>query len=86
MARAATRDLLPAGVWPVALSREQAAYRAGISPTLFDRAVKDGKLPKPFRIYKRVLWHIAKLDAALAKAAGLARANAGDDPCSRLAL
>ena len=42
---------------------EAAAY-IGISPSLFDELVKDGRMPPPKRINSRVIWDRKKLDAA----------------------
>jgi hypothetical protein len=39
---------LPAGCMPRGLSRQVAAAYVGVSSTLFDRAVADGKMAKPF--------------------------------------
>jgi predicted DNA-binding transcriptional regulator AlpA len=52
-------DLEPRG-----LSRVQAAAYVGVGTTLFDAMVKDGRMPKPFRINTRILWDRYKLDAA----------------------
>lgn len=38
------------------LSREEAATYVGIGATKFDELVKDGRMPKPFKIDGRVLW------------------------------
>ena len=79
----AERNILPAGVMPRVLSRVQAAAYLGVSPTLFDRAVKDGKMPKPFRLYGRVLWDARKIDAAIS---ALDTEDIADDPWERMAL
>jgi len=68
---------------PRGLSREEAAAYVGVSPTLFDRAVAEGKVPKPFRLYGRVLWDIRKLDAAIT---ALDTEDATNDPWGRMAL
>jgi hypothetical protein len=52
-------DLEPRG-----LSRVQAAAYVGVGTTLFNAMVKDGRMPKPFRINTRILWDRYKLDAA----------------------
>jgi hypothetical protein len=49
---------------PRALPRAHAAAYLGISPTLFDRAIKDGLMPKPVRIYGRIVWDRLQLDLA----------------------
>ena len=37
----------------------------GVGATTFDRAVADGLMPKPFRLYGRVLWCRQALDSAI---------------------
>lgn len=37
--------------WPAAMRRELAAAYVGLSPSSFDRAVKEGVLPKPVIVY-----------------------------------
>src|SRR5262249_35766475 len=76
-------SLLPPFCMPRGLSRVQAAAYVGISPTLFDRAVHQGKMPKPFGLYGRVLWDIRKLDAAIT---ALDTDDCTDDPWGRMAL
>ena len=46
------------------LSRVQAAAYVGISPSLFDELVKDGRMPKPLRINSRTIWDRIRLDEA----------------------
>jgi predicted DNA-binding transcriptional regulator AlpA len=50
---------------PRGLSRVDAAEYVGVSPTTFDLMVRQGKMPKPFRIYGRVVWDRKKVDAAI---------------------
>jgi predicted DNA-binding transcriptional regulator AlpA len=52
------------GIVPRDLSREQSARYIGISPSLFDQLVKDGRMPKPKRINSRTVWDRRKLDEA----------------------
>jgi predicted DNA-binding transcriptional regulator AlpA len=59
------RNNLPLSLPPRGLSRVEAAHYVGLGATTFDRAVADGLMPKPFRIYGRVLWCRQTLDAAL---------------------
>jgi predicted DNA-binding transcriptional regulator AlpA len=40
----------------IGLSREDAAAAVGVSPTLFDEMVEDGRMPKPKRINSRKVW------------------------------
>jgi predicted DNA-binding transcriptional regulator AlpA len=49
---------------PVGLSREQAAFRVGISGTLFDQMVDDGRMPKPKKINGRRVWDREAVDLA----------------------
>jgi predicted DNA-binding transcriptional regulator AlpA len=53
-----------ANLEPRGLSRVQAAAYVGVGTTLFDAMVKDGRMPKPFRINTRILWDRYRLDAA----------------------
>ncbi len=55
----ATRALLLRGI-----NRKEASCYIGISPSLFDELVKDGRMPKPFRINTRVLWDLKLLEKA----------------------
>lgn len=41
------------GVIPRGLSRVRAALYVGVSPSLFDPMVKDGRMPRPKRINNR---------------------------------
>jgi predicted DNA-binding transcriptional regulator AlpA len=76
--------VLPNNLPPRGLSRVEAAAYIGISPSLFDRGIKDRLWPKPFRVYGRVLWCRRKLDAALDLLAGAD--DTADDPWSQMAL
>jgi hypothetical protein len=55
-------NVLPISLPPRGLCRQQAAAYIGVSPTLFDTLVKDGRMPKPTRINGRVIWDRQKLD------------------------
>jgi predicted DNA-binding transcriptional regulator AlpA len=57
-------DILPQSLAPRGLSREQAAAYVGVSPSLFDTLVKDGRMPAPKRINARTVWDRLQLDAA----------------------
>jgi predicted DNA-binding transcriptional regulator AlpA len=46
------------------LNRQAAAEYIGVGTTLFDTMVRDGRMPKPFRVGARVIWDRRKLDAA----------------------
>ena len=49
---------------PRGLSRREAAAYVGISPSLFDSLVKDGRMPGPKRINSRTIWDRLTLDEA----------------------
>lgn len=49
---------------PRGLNRVLAAAYVGVSPTLFDTMVDDGRMPKPKRVNARVLWDKRRLDEA----------------------
>lgn len=59
--------VLPAGLTPRLLSREQAAAYVGLSANAFDGEVAAGTFPKPFplRDTKRLLWDREELDRTL---------------------
>jgi predicted DNA-binding transcriptional regulator AlpA len=56
---------LPWGTLPRLLSRPEAAAYCNIGTTTFDKAVNEGLLPRPLRIYTRVLWDRVRLDTAI---------------------
>lgn len=49
---------------PRGLSRVQSACYIGVSPTLFDKMVADGRMPQPKRINSRTVWDRYRLDEA----------------------
>lgn len=57
-------EVLPSSLPPRGLSRVQAAAYVGVSPTLFDILVTDGRMPRPKRINARKVWDLRKLDLA----------------------
>lgn len=63
-------NVLPQSLAPRGLSREQAAAYVGISPSLFDMLVKDGRMPGPRHINARAVWDRLQLDAAFAALPG----------------
>lgn len=75
--------VLPPSLAPRGLSRVQSAAYIGISPSLFDEMVKDGRMPEPKRINGRVVWDRLRLDAAFAE---LPDGNERDDPWGKVAL
>ena len=65
-----SENILPQSLAPRGLSREQAAAYVGISPSLFDMLVKDGRMPTPKRINARTVWDRLQLDVAFAALPG----------------
>ena len=73
-----SESILPQSLPPRGLSREQAAAYVGVSPSLFDMMIKDGRMPEPKRINSRVVWDRLKLDLAFEALDG-ADADGTDD-------
>lgn len=46
------------------LNRTQAATYIGVSPSLFDKLVGDGRMPLPKRVNSRTIWDRYALDKA----------------------
>jgi predicted DNA-binding transcriptional regulator AlpA len=63
-ARTVRTSVLPASLPPRGLNRIQAAEYVGVSPTLFDRMAKDGRMPRGRQIDGRVVWDRHELDVA----------------------
>ncbi len=61
---AARGNVLPLSLPPRGLSRVESAAYVGVSPSLFDSMVKDGRMPPPKRINGRTVWDRKRLDAA----------------------
>ena len=61
-ARQRAAEVLPASLPPRGLSRAQAAAYVGISPSLFDQMVRDGRMPTAKRINGRVVWDRRRVD------------------------
>lgn len=60
------RIVLPAILSPRGLKRVEAARYVGVSPSVFDRMIRDRLMPKPARIYNRTVWDRERLDRAFA--------------------
>lgn len=54
--------LLPYGTLPRGLSRTEASAYFGVSASLFDEMVKDGRAPRPKLINSRTIWDRVALD------------------------
>ncbi len=50
---------------PRGMSRYEAARWVGVSPSLFDQMVDDGRMPGPKRINSRLIWDRYRLDVAV---------------------
>jgi len=57
-------ELLPPTLAPRGLSRTEAAAYIGVSASLFDMMVNDGRMPGPKRINARTVWDRKRLDVA----------------------
>lgn len=64
VAAASQRYVLP--YLPLGLRRVEAAAYIGVSPSLFDRMIDDGRMPKPKRYRGRVMWDRRELEHAFA--------------------
>jgi predicted DNA-binding transcriptional regulator AlpA len=51
------------------LSRVEAASYIGVSPSLFDELVKDGRMPKPIGINARKVWDRRRIEEAFTQLA-----------------
>ena len=65
-------------VEPRGLSRPEAAGYVGVSPSLFDQMVADGRMPPPKRVNSRVIWDRRRLDEAFEALPGDSDANPWD--------
>lgn len=63
--------------WPRGLSRKLAASYIGVSIGLFDEMVRDGRMPSPTHINRRLVWDIRSIDRAFEL---LASSNVDEDP------
>jgi predicted DNA-binding transcriptional regulator AlpA len=61
------------------LSRTESADYIGVSPSLFDEMVKDGRMPMPKRINGRTVWDRRRLESAFS-------ALPGDETCAQTEL
>jgi predicted DNA-binding transcriptional regulator AlpA len=58
------REVLPPSLAPRGLSRIEAAAYVGVSASLFDQMVADGRMPSPKTVNSRVIWDRLRLDEA----------------------
>lgn len=64
IAAAKRSDILPLSLPPRGLSRTESAAYIGVSPTLFDEMVRDGRMPRPKQVNARTVWDRRRLDIA----------------------
>lgn len=64
MAAPRRADVLPLSLPPRGLSRTEAAAYIGVSPTLFDEMVRDGRMPRPKQVNARTVWDRRRVDLA----------------------
>ena len=70
---------LPGSLPPRGLSRVQAAAYVGVSPSLYDEMVVDGRMPPAKRINARKVWDRVQLDEAFAALPGEGDSNPWDE-------
>jgi predicted DNA-binding transcriptional regulator AlpA len=75
------RPLKHRRVEPRGLSRDESADYVGVSTSLFDQMVADGRMPSPIRINSRLVWDKWQLDEAIDKL----RTSDGKNPWDDLA-
>jgi len=80
----AQANALPHSLPPRGLSRVEAAAFIGISPSMFDLMVKDGRMPGPKRIGSRVVWDRVKVESYFAALPD--EGGDGDNPFDRIDL
>jgi predicted DNA-binding transcriptional regulator AlpA len=61
------------------LNRVQAAEYVGVSPSLFDEMVRDGRMPRAKKINSRTVWDVRKLDIAFDALPGDEQADEGNE-------
>jgi predicted DNA-binding transcriptional regulator AlpA len=71
-------NVLPLSLPPRGLSRPEAAAYVGVSPSLFDAMVKDGRMPPAKRINSRTVWDRQQLDHCFEALDGQESANPWD--------
>lgn len=62
--QASNRTPLPENLPPRGLSRTEAAAYIGVSPSLFDEMISDGRMPQPKLLNARTVWDRRRLDLA----------------------
>lgn len=57
-------QILPPTLVPFGVNREQAAALIGVSASLFDRLVHDGRMPDARVIEGRLVWDVSEIEEA----------------------
>jgi predicted DNA-binding transcriptional regulator AlpA len=74
--------IIPAGSCSLpkrGLSRAEAAHYIGVGTSKFDEMVKDGRMPQPIQIDRRVIWDCRKLDLAFEELSSEGDTNPWDE-------
>jgi predicted DNA-binding transcriptional regulator AlpA len=77
--RTVVRDRDQQRVEPRGLSRVEVAAYIGVSPSMFDIMVKDGRMPQPKRINSRTVWDRRAVDIAFEELPDSTERNPWDD-------
>jgi hypothetical protein len=72
----------PRSIPPRGLSRTEAASYIGVSPSLFDQMVKDGRMPNPKTVNSRMIWDRYRLDEAFEELPDKTERNPWDEDAS----
>lgn len=72
------RKILPFALPPRGLNRSWAAAYIGVSTSLFDEMVQDGRMPSPKRANSRMVWDRYALDDAFSALPNRDEANPWD--------
>lgn len=75
-------DILPRSLPPAGISRLEAAAYIGVSGSLFDEMVADGRMPKPKKINGRVVWSVRALTLAFEALPDGSQGNSWEAICS----
>ena len=57
------------------VDRREAADIVGVSPTFFDRLVREGTMPQPIAIHGRKIWHRIQVEKAFDALTGMTESS-----------
>ena len=57
------------------LDHDEASLYIGVSQTVFDQMVRDGRLPRPTEFDGELVWDLVQLDRAMDRLTGLRRSS-----------